>query len=198
MIVAPTRPAAIHVDIADGIPTRRKRMPEEDRDRPPRSQGRQRRPKSAPKREGPPVRQLYPPPDQEASFEEADENGNAPSDRPPKATMGRPVRGPMMRPSDAPPIAKGKVRQLYPPPAEPEDMSASLEDAQSYERAIQERVIDDSDEASDSVFISDPQELEERRQRARERGQSRREPPSAEADVPGGESRSQSDEWPAF
>jgi hypothetical protein len=114
-----------------------------------------------------------------------------------------------MRPSDAAPVPKGKVRQLYPPPSEPEDFSASLDDAQSYERAIEERVIDESDEASDSVFISDPRELEERRRRARERAQSRREEQAADGETSSserGETRanepverySESDEWPAF
>jgi hypothetical protein len=102
-----------------------------------------------------------------------------------------------MRPADAPPVPKGKVRQLYPPPAfEAESVSPT------------EVEVDAFDEPS-SLFISDAEELEERRLRARERAEARRRsgseatadgvPPEADRpearpvdDGPG------SDEWPVF
>ena len=161
----------------------------------------------APRLPGPAVKQVYPPPDQETlpSDEPLDTAAAPPPPRGPKAP-----RGPLMRPADAPPVPKGKVRQLYPPPAfDPEtDVTAGV--AEDGEPTVREPFEDsDISEPGSSLFISDSEDLEQRRLRARDRAEARRrgesetlpaEPgPKAEPhevrpvdDLPGG------DEWPAF
>ena len=93
------------------------------------------------------------------------------------------TRGPLMRTADVPPVPKGKVRQLYPPPeeivTEPQDRS--------------------------SLFVSDSAELDERRLRARERAEARRRAETEPEQTAGSaqeakpaEQSSESDEWPAY
>jgi hypothetical protein len=111
-----------------------------------------------------------------------------------------------MRSADAPPVPKGKVRQLYPPP-DFEELPSPEVQTQTYDSVVFDEA---GDEAESSVFISDAEELEDRRRRARERAEARRQAESAaegepkEAnsedtashtfDAPSNES----DEWPVF
>ncbi|HXW51304.1 MAG TPA: Rne/Rng family ribonuclease [Candidatus Acidoferrales bacterium] len=157
-----------------------------------------------PKREGPAVKQLYPPPDFESEESAAPQEGG-----PKPAGFGRPARGPLMRPAGAAPVQKGKIRQLYPPPdveataesAGPARSRQPIEPTEVYERVAFDEA---GDEADGSVFVSDAEELDERRRRARERAEARRraqeEPVSDEGDA--GRSRpgapSENDEWPVF
>ncbi|MDQ6781167.1 MAG: hypothetical protein M3Z37_08485 [Candidatus Eremiobacteraeota bacterium] len=109
-----------------------------------------------------------------------------------------------MRPTDAPPVPKGKVRQLYPPPPFSADAAEVELDAESDDEA---RLPQTPARPSSSLFVDDAEELEERRLRARERAEARHRTgldPDVEAppperpdtkpvdDLPGG------DEWPAF
>ncbi|HEV2037878.1 MAG TPA: hypothetical protein VGQ96_04650, partial [Candidatus Eremiobacteraceae bacterium] len=200
----------------DRRPVDREQGPRTDRpDRPERGDRRERRDggsrfggrtrQPAPKREGPTVRQLYPRPDQTAAVEEAPEPNEEATK--PKPGFGRQPRGPLMRPTDAPPVPKGKVRQLYPPPAETGEVTAPVEATPANDEVHFDEV---GDEQFGSVFISDAEELDERRRRARERAQARRrseagdgegatqaspdqaQPKPQDPDVP------ESDEWPVF
>ena len=150
------------------------------------------------------MKQVYPPPDQEEEPADGPRGTNAP------LRNAKSPRGPLMRPADAPPVPKGKVRQLYPPP--PFDATVDSDpDRRERDTANLEAFDDDAEpafEAPSSLFVSDSEELEERRQRARDRAEARRRgepelPPGDDAplekpermpvdDQPG------SDEWPAF
>ncbi|HLW37705.1 MAG TPA: Rne/Rng family ribonuclease, partial [Candidatus Eremiobacteraceae bacterium] len=79
-------------------------------ERGPRRSGSGREPMRRPRSEGPAVKQVYPPPDQEEEPADGPRGTNAP------LRNAKSPRGPLMRPADAPPVPKGKVRQLYPPP----------------------------------------------------------------------------------
>lgn len=112
-----------------------------------------------------------------------------------------------MRPTDAPPVPKGKVRQLYPPPAETDEITSPVDAPPANDEVHFDEV---GDEQFGSVFISDAEELDERRRRARERAQARRrseagdgegaaqasadqaQPKPQDPDLP------ESDEWPVF
>jgi hypothetical protein len=110
-----------------------------------------------------------------------------------------------MRPSDAPPVPKGKVRQLYPPPPPPDESAPSREDSSARGRVVFDEA---GDEENGSVFVSDAEELEERRRRARERADARRHPetpdgapqafPEEQAAKPFDAATPESDEWPVF
>ena len=67
----------------------------------------------------------------------------------------------MMRDRNAEPPPKGKVRQLYPPPEIDDDVVSAAP-------SEPERT------ALDSMFVSDAQDLDERRRLARERAERRR------------------------
>jgi len=120
------------------------------------------RPERAPKppRVGPAIRVLYAPP-------AADETANdSPTDEPvkPQASRGRFPRGPMLQKDpNAPPLPKGKTRQLWPPA----DDAAGDEFAESHQSTAS---------GASSLFVNNERELEERRRRARERAETRREP----------------------
>jgi len=158
-----------------------------------------------PKREGPAVRQVYPPPD----FEREEEPQGEPDTRK-KQGLGRQPRGPLMRPADVAPVQKGKVRQLYPPPPDIPDEGAGGGKSLSEDAEIYDRVAFDEagDEAEQSVFVSDAEELEDRRLRARERAEARRrahdessgEPADGDAgkNAPYDAPRGENDEWPVF
>ncbi len=110
------------------------------------------------------VKQLYPPPDHEP---EPVVEGAPPTKNPPMGKR-RPSHGAMMRQPGAAPPPKGKIRQLYPPP--PEDKSESP-------RALEPNEADRWPEApapEASLFVTDENDLDERRQRARERADERR------------------------
>ena len=95
----------------------------------------------------------------------------------------------MMRKPGEPPPPKGKVRQLYPAP-EMADAAASPDDASVngrhdgaedrvfvppiVEDRIEESAAERIDAAAGSIFVSDADELEDRRRRARERAEERR------------------------
>ncbi len=157
-----------------------------------------------PKREGPAVRQVYPPPD----FEREPEPQGEPETRK-KQGLGRQPRGPLMRPADVAPVQKGKVRQLYPPPPDIPDDKASgtiqADDTEIYDRVVFDEA---GDEAEQSVFVSDAEELEDRRLRARERAEARRRAQDestgegtdsdAGKNPPSGVPGSENDEWPVF
>ncbi|MBC5826043.1 MAG: Rne/Rng family ribonuclease [Candidatus Eremiobacteraeota bacterium] len=110
-----------------------------------------------------PTRQVYPPPGAE---EDA-----APQVGPkaPPMNAHRKPRGPMMREPGSPPPPKGKVRQLYPPPP----VDAVFETSAGSEPTAEPR------SSGGSMFVSDAQERDERRQRARDRAENRR--PTADA-----------------
>jgi len=155
-----------------------------------------------PKREGPAVKQLYPPPDREVEVSPPPEDGA----RPVKG-FGRQPRGPLMRPADAAPVQKGKVRQLYPPPPEGEEEIRRPERVPVESTEVYERVAFDEagDEGDGSVFVSDAEELDERRRRARERVEARRrtqDEGSPKDEEPSGtpfrEPSNENDEWPVF
>jgi ribonuclease G len=143
---------------------------------------------------GPVVRQLYPPP---GSAAEPESTGEAAPPQPPlRAGKRRPA---FTGQGAAPP--KGKVRQLYPPSPEDETPNAVSSEPQT-ERGFDETgtpfeafVLSEQSAAEetrapdwtrsgfeseaesaveDKLFISDEQELEERRRRARERADARR------------------------
>jgi len=144
---------------------------------------------------GPVVRQLYPPPDTAAA--EPENTSEAAPAQPPLRTAKR--RPAFSGQGVAPP--KGKVRQLYPPspeeqtsgvtPSEPQiergfdDTGTTFEafvlpqptpaeesSAPDWTRSGFESEAESA--AEDRLFISDEQELEERRRRARERADARR------------------------
>jgi len=110
-----------------------------------------------------------------------------------------------MRPSDAPPVPKGKVRQLYPPPPPPDESAPSHEVSHARDRVVFDEA---GDEENGSVFVSDAEELEERRRRARERAEARRHPETPDGDPlaspeertakPYNAGTPESDEWPVF
>jgi len=110
------------------------------------------------------VKQLYPPPG--AEEEPKDDGGPKPL---PFASRRNP-RGPMMRDPHSEPPPKGKVRQLYPLP----EFDEEYVDGQSAPAPA----APPSDQAP-SMFVSGPEDLEERRRSARERADARR---SAEND----------------
>jgi len=112
-------------------------------------------------RVGPAIRVLYAPPDAaEAAASEAPEEAPRPA-----GSRGRFPRGPMLQKDpNAPPLPKGKTRQLWPPP---DDDAARDEFAETRESTAS---------GASSLFVSDERELEERRRRARERAEARREP----------------------
>ncbi len=230
VVIKPKGPAAIHVEMRDDIPVRRRAAPQEreqrspreerygrgrgDREREPRDRergrgagqrggrhgGAMRDSQRAPKREGPAIKQLYPPPDQEPDL--PDDRAERTESGARNPGFGRQPRGPLMRPSDAPPVPKGKVRQLYPPPPSPEDAS-DYEEASSQTQSYH-----DGADRGGSVFISDAEEREERRHRARERADARRrgEDPRDDAGssereraaTPLDSSTTEGDEWPVF
>lgn len=104
----------------------------------------------------------------------------------------------MMRKPGEPPPPKGKVRQLYPAPEVADSAASSPDDALVNGRHEGEEVvfappildIEDSanervDAAAGSIFVSDADELEDRRRRARERAEERRRiEPIDEPDAP--------------
>ena len=221
VVIKPKAPAVIRVETRKvDLPPRRK-GPEEDRERGPQrprrdrgdrgergGRGFGRSDRSAPpkpKREGPAVRQVYPPPD----FEREEEPQGEPDTRK-KQGMGRQPRGPLMRPADVAPVQKGKVRQLYPPPPDIPDEVAGAGKDLSDDTDIYDRVAFDEagDEAEQSVFVSDAEELEDRRLRARERAEARRRAQDESAEEPAGSDagknapfdvpHSENDEWPVF
>jgi hypothetical protein len=190
-----TRPRADGIDPIPAAPMERGgRPPRADRperpDRPdsgemPRGRGRDRAPREAkPPRVGPAVKQLYPPADM------------IDTPRPPGVPKAPPFdsrrtpRGPMMRKPGEPPPPKGKVRQLYPAPEfagltvpAPEEAHGNgrYEDAEKavfvppvMEDRIEESATERVDAAAGSIFVSDADELEDRRRRARERAEERR------------------------
>jgi ribonuclease G len=188
-----------------------------DRDRGPRPERRERKEgdsrfgrgsrdrQPSPKREGPTIRQVYPPPGQEPAVEEERVAG-AESNAPKPAFGRRQPHGPMMRPTDAPPVPKGKVRQLYPPPPDVEEIPAPQLDTHAYDPVVFDEA---GDEDSNSVFVNDAEELDDRRRRARERGGARRRAGTAgdETSDPSSEGAAakpydptvhESDEWPVF
>ena len=112
----------------------------------------------------------------------------------------------MMRPTDAPPVPKGKVRQLYPPPPDVDEIPTPQLETQAYDPVVFDEA---GDEDSNSVFVNDAEELDDRRRRARERGGARRraEAVGDEASDPSSEGAAakpydpgvhESDEWPVF
>ena len=79
------------------------------------------------------MKQVYPPPGQaETSNEAAAEPEGTAKKRPPMRG-GRPTHGAMFGSADAAPPPKGKVRQLYPPPPDEEVASADAEPTHRYE-----------------------------------------------------------------
>ena len=147
-----------------------------------------------PPRVGPSVKQLYPP----ADMEETPRPPGSP--KAPPFDSRRTPRGPMMRKPGEPPPPKGKVRQLYPAP-EGADLAAPLPDdvpvngrhegedvvfaPPALELGIEESAAERVDAAAGSIFVSDADELEDRRRRARERAEERRRiEPIDEPDAP--------------
>jgi hypothetical protein len=122
---------------------------------------------AGPPRTGPAMKQLYPPADMEETPLPA---GAA---KPPPFDSRRTPRGPMMRGPGEPPPPKGKVRQLYPPPAEPtvESVPPHADEPIGIGHEIH---VGDPEPNGTSIFVSDAEELEERRRRARERAEERR------------------------
>jgi hypothetical protein len=130
------------------------------------------------------VKQLYPPADME---ETPRPPGSA---KAPPFDSRRTPRGPMMRKPGEPPPPKGKVRQLYPAPELADLTAPRLDDVPangrhdvaeqtvlvppSVEARIEESSTERVDAAAGSIFISDADELEDRRRRARERAEERR------------------------
>ncbi|HLJ83154.1 MAG TPA: Rne/Rng family ribonuclease [Candidatus Eremiobacteraceae bacterium] len=197
LIIAPDKPATIEVEIQHGpIPRAPRgdaghaalpkadelgeRGPRRDRgDRPergdrPRGRGRdggdRGRRDAGPPRTGPAMKQLYPPADME---ETPLPPGAA---KPPPFDSRRTPRGPMMRGPGEPPPPKGKVRQLYPPPAEPtvESEPSHRHDAIEPLDVEHNHHIGAPEPNGTSIFVSDAEELEDRRRRARERAEERR------------------------
>jgi hypothetical protein len=195
VIIAPDKPATIEVEIQRGpIPRtlrgdaeksvlpkvdevgdrgpRRERGERPDRGDRPRGRGREGgdrgRRDAGPPRTGPAMKQLYPPADMEVTPLPA---GAA---KPPPFDSRRTPRGPMMRGPGEPPPPKGKVRQLYPPPAEPTGVSEPSHGADEPIGAIHEHLVGTSEPNGTSIFVSDAEELEDRRRRARERAEERR------------------------
>jgi hypothetical protein len=111
------------------------------------------------------------------------------SEKAPPFDSRRTPRGPMMRKPGEPPPPKGKVRQLYPAPEFADLAVPPLNDAPvngrheaeqvvfvppAIEARIEESASERVDAAAGSIFISDADELEDRRRRARERAEERR------------------------
>jgi hypothetical protein len=226
VVIKPKGPAAIRVQTSGTeMPRRHTPYPQpEKRDYPPRRErgerperrpvrdrfdgdrqfGRgSRAPKLPPKREGPAVRQVYPPPDVER-----EETPPGQTETKPAITRGRQPHGPLMRSKDAAPVQKGKVRQLYPPPeasGEPAQGETSpVESSENYDRVVFDEA---GDEGESSMFVNDAEELEDRRRRARERAEARRRAqdptPNAgdgepNANAPFGVPPNENDEWPVF
>jgi ribonuclease G len=232
IVIKPKGPAKIRVDARTApMPARNVRRDEhEGRGHPPRARDERRAPgrreraderrggraegrvPQRPKREGPAVRQLYPPPGFDA--EEAMPEQSAAK---PPPLRGRQPHGPLMRSAGEAPVQKGKVRQLYPPPDQsgdlqeraggaderPPGMTAAGDDLE-YDRIAYDEA---GDEAESSVFVSDAEELEDRRRRARERAEARRRAQESATDAnegepsagaPFGVPQNESDEWPIF
>jgi len=173
---------------------------------PPRRDSRERGRPAPARREGPAVKQLYPPPN-----DGVETGSEQPAGKRAKAAS----RGALMRPADAPPVPKGKVRQLYPPPDVTAAPAAKPAEADTAVLSSLEDMDEDAGGislgtgASDSsLFVSDAAELEERKARARERAQERRrqqgqdEPGAGESSSPNSESAPESSQesgdWPAF
>ena len=198
VVIGPSQPAAIDVEFQEAPPPRmRPREPREDRgprepredrgprepreDRGPREPRDGRGPGDRPERppggrggredrggrgrgrgrsDGTPrtVKQLYPPPGSEP--EPVVEGGTAPKNPP----MGRrrPSHGAMKRQPGAAPPPKGKIRQLYPPPPDDE-----FETPMASQRP-------EAHTPDSSLFVTDEDDLDERRLRARERAEERR------------------------
>lgn len=119
------------------------------------------------------MKQLYPPPGTEEE---------PPPEGAPKAlpfASRRTPRGPMMREPGAEPPPKGKVRQLYPPPQFDEEY------VEENGAPAPSSVASHADAAPlESMFVSGPEELDERRRLARERADARRgEPVDIDLDV---------------
>lgn len=149
------------------------------------------------------MKQLYPPPPEpgvEALDDERPLSGEPTGKKP---GFGRQPRGPLMRPSDAPPVPKGKVRQLYPPPPEPVAGAVAHHETQAFERVVFDEA---GDEADGSVFVSDTDDMDDRRRRARERADARRRSleggaessPEGATAKPFDPATNESDEWPVF
>jgi hypothetical protein len=170
-----------------GRPQRAERPPRGDRPDSgdaPRGRGRDRGPREVkPPRVGPSVKQLYPPADME------DTPRPPGSEKAPPFDSRRTPRGPMMRKPGEPPPPKGKVRQLYPAPDLGDLTVPQLDSAPAngrhegaeqavfvppIEDRIEESAAERVDAAAGSIFISDADELEDRRRRARERAEERR------------------------
>ena len=144
---------------------------------------------SGPGRSGPAMKQVYPPPGQAETLEEAATEPESGAKKRPPMRGGRPTHGALFGAADAAPPPKGKVRQLYPPPPDEELVSEGAEPTQRYEPSEDIETVSGYDEPSeapfenqtpfetvvshDSIFISDEQELEERRRLARERAEQR-------------------------
>ena len=124
-----------------------------------------------------PVKQLYPPP----GTEEPPAPEGAPKALP--FASRRTPRGPMMRDAGAEPPPKGKVRQLYPPPEFDEEyVEENSSPAPARSRA--------DHETPESMFVTAPNDLEERRRQARERADARRDAlPPEDADGGGQQGR---------
>jgi hypothetical protein len=171
-----------------GRPQRAERPPRGDRPDSgdaPRGRGRDRGSREVkPPRVGPSVKQLYPPADME------DTPRPPGSEKAPPFDSRRTPRGPMMRKPGEPPPPKGKVRQLYPAPELGDLTVPKLDSAPANGRhegaeqavlvppSMEDRIEESADErvdaAAGSIFISDADELEDRRRRARERAEERR------------------------
>jgi ribonuclease G len=211
VVVKPHGPATMRVQ-TQGIETPRRRHAVEEYDRTER-RGRRERPQRGerpertrrsehqrPKREGPAVRQLYPPPEFESEGPVA-----ADSEPKPAQGRGRQSRGPLVRPADVAPVPKGKVRQLYPPPDPTDEVSANetttSESAERYDKVVFDEA---GDEIESSMFVSNEAELDDRRRRARERAEARRRaqedaaPENTPPDASFGAPPNENDEWPVF
>ena len=191
-IVEPARPASVDIEfLPPGAIRRGDRRHEEGEPREPRRGGRGRSGArgSAPSRSGPTMRQVYPPPGQDlAPPDEAvshEEKGAA--KRPPP--LGRRPKHGSIFGAKAQPPPKGKVRQLYPPPPEESFASTAPPPPETEEQAGgYEEPSGSPFEAAprDSIFVSDEEELEERRRRARERAEQReRDEPRGRDESPG-------------
>ncbi len=149
------------------------------------------------------MKQLYPPPQEPGLDALGQERPDDGIPAPKKPGFGRQPRGPLMRPTDAPPVPKGKVRQLYPPPPEPAAAEVSRQEAPAFDRVVYDEA---GDETNGSVFVSDTDDMDDRRRRARERADARRRSieGGAEASPEGASAKpfdpatNESDEWPVF
>ena len=196
-VVEPARPASVDIEfLPPGAVRRGDRHRDEGEVREPRRGGRGRSGARgrAPNRGGSAMRQVYPPPDQDlTASDEAPSHGKAGAAKRPRAAGRRPTHGAIFGATDAQPPPKGKVRQLYPPPPEASFASEAVPPPPDIEETV-----GGYDEPSgapfeaaaprDSLFISDEQELEERRRRARERAkQGERDEPRGRNEPRGGD-----------